>query len=101
MALKPKRYNRAEWEQDMKTGKIIIHPEKKKNDIGLVAQDIQKIIPEAVVVPEQEGDDQLLGIAYPKLIPVLIKAIQDQQKQIEKMEDKIMRLEKKIKDQGK
>jgi len=99
MALKPKRYNRAEWEQDMKTGKVTIHPEKKKNDIGLVAQDIQEIIPEAVVVPE-EGDDQLLGIAYSKLIPVLIKAIQEQQKQIEKMEDKILRLEKKTRNQA-
>ena len=102
MALKPKRYNRAEWEEDKKTGKIIIHPEKKKNDIGLVAQDIQEIIPEAVVVPEKEGEgegeDKLLGIAYPKLIPVLIKAIQDQQKQIEKLEDKITHLERKIKD---
>ncbi|MBI2438084.1 MAG: tail fiber domain-containing protein [Lentisphaerae bacterium] len=99
MALKPKRYNYAEWEHDKETGKIIIHPEKTRNDIGLVAQDIQEIIPEAVVVSEEP--DPLLGIAYPKLIPVLIKAIQDQQKQIEKMEDKIKRLEKKINDRAK
>jgi trimeric autotransporter adhesin len=48
--------------------------------IGFLAQDIQKIIPEAVVVPTN-GDP--MGMKYTELIPVLVKAIQEQQKQID------------------
>ena len=46
--------------------------------LGLIAQEIQKIIPEVVNV----GDDELkmLGVRYADLIPVLIKAIQEQNK---------------------
>ena len=66
-----------------------------KNDIGLVAQEVQQIVPEAVIVMENKPNQQTWGIAYTKLIPVLINAIQEQQKQIEKLEEKVARLEKK------
>ncbi|HMP91587.1 MAG TPA: hypothetical protein PKD90_01860 [Phnomibacter sp.] len=41
-----------------------------------------KLIPEVVVVPE---DGSAMGMKYSELIPVLIKAIQEQQKEIEKL----------------
>jgi trimeric autotransporter adhesin len=44
--------------------------------IGFLAQDIQKIIPEAVVVPTN-GDP--MGMKYTELIPVLVKGMQEQQ----------------------
>jgi Chaperone of endosialidase len=46
--------------------------------LGLIAQEIQTLIPEVVNV----GDDELkmLGVKYADLIPVLIKAIQEQNK---------------------
>jgi hypothetical protein len=50
--------------------------------IGLIAQDVYKIIPEAVDVPENSSTG-LWGLNYDKLIPVLIKALQEQQYQIE------------------
>lgn len=54
--------------------------------IGLIAQDVQKVVPEAV---EQEtvGDDevQYLQLDYTKLVPVLIKAAQEQQAQIDRL----------------
>jgi Chaperone of endosialidase len=49
--------------------------------IGLIAQEVYKIIPEAVDVPENSTTG-LWGLNYDKLIPVLVKGIQEQQQQI-------------------
>jgi trimeric autotransporter adhesin len=62
--------------------------------IGFLAQDIQKIIPEAVVVPTN-GDP--MGMKYSELIPVLVKAIQEQQKKADEQEKRIIELETIIK----
>ncbi|MES2775534.1 MAG: tail fiber domain-containing protein [Bacteroidota bacterium] len=59
--------------------------------IGFLAQDIQKIIPEAVVVPAN-GDP--LGMKYTELIPVLVKAMQEQQQKIEQLEKLVKELKK-------
>jgi hypothetical protein len=60
--------------------------------IGFLAQDIQKIIPEAVVVPEN-GDP--LGMKYTELIPVLVKAIQELKQENEQYKKRIEELEAK------
>ena len=64
-----------------------IHQEK----LGLIAQDLQKVIPEVVQdhewvrkenapdAPPQKVPAQRLGVYYSDIIPVLIKAIQEQQ----------------------
>jgi hypothetical protein len=49
--------------------------------IGLIAQEVYKVIPEAVDVPENSATG-LWGLNYDKLIPVLVKGIQEQQQQI-------------------
>lgn len=57
---------------------------KKSNDkyiLGFIAQDVQKLVPEVVDVPS--NSEQFLSIHYSELIPVLTKAIQEQQTQIE------------------
>jgi hypothetical protein len=56
--------------------------------IGLVAQDVYNVIPEAVNVPKNEASD-LWGLDYDKFIPVLVKAIQEQQQIIEKQQAEI------------
>jgi hypothetical protein len=52
-----------------------------RNEIGLIAEEVEKIIPEAVYrnIPEHN----ITGIDYSKLVPVLIEAIKLQQKQID------------------
>ncbi len=77
MQLLPKKYlhhstiDQASWSSDPVT-----------LSIGLVAQEVYPVIPEAVQVPEDESRE-MWGLNYDKLIPVMIKAIQDQQRQIE------------------
>ena len=50
--------------------------EAGKPDIGFIAQDLFKIIPEVVTVPEDETSD-LWSMTYEKLTPVLVRAIQE------------------------
>jgi hypothetical protein len=56
------------------------------SDIGVIAQDVQRVLPEAVKIRE----DGILAVNYMKLIPLLIGAIAEQQKQIEELKDAIL-----------
>ncbi len=65
--------------------------------VGFIAQEVQKLVPE--VVTGKEGDlskGEILGITYSNLVPVLTKAIQEQQKQIEEQNSKIAAQKKQI-----
>ena len=65
--------------------------------VGFIAQEVQKLVPE--VVTGKEGDlskGEILGITYSNLVPVLTKAIQEQQKQIEEQNAKIAAQQKQI-----
>ena len=68
--------------------------ENAPKTIGLIAQEVYKIIPEAVDVPKN-NINELWGLNYDKLVPVLVKAIQEQQQQIEstKQENQQLRSE--------
>ncbi|MCD4736450.1 MAG: tail fiber domain-containing protein [Bacteroidales bacterium] len=60
---------------------------EKGEQLGLIAQDVMEIIPEIVNVGDDER--QTLGLHYDKLVPILIKAIQEQQVMIEELRTKI------------
>lgn len=69
----------------------------KKQEVGFIAQEVRKIIPE--VVSGTEGDitkGETLGLSYGNLVPILTKAIQEQQIMIEELRKKILVLEAKI-----
>jgi hypothetical protein len=57
--------------------------ESKHVKAGLIAQDVLQTLPEVVDIPEKEYNDKgelvPLSIAYTEIIPVLVKAIQEQQ----------------------
>lgn len=59
--------------------------------IGLIAQEVQSIVPEVVIGNEKQ---ETLGMNYAELVPVLINAIKQQQQQIEALKKRIARLEK-------
>jgi hypothetical protein len=59
---------------------------------GFIAQELQKIFPD--LVNEEKDKDRLLSINYIALIPVLTKAIQEQQSQIEDQQRQIDELRK-------
>jgi hypothetical protein len=66
--------------------------EEGEVSIGLVAQDVDNIIPEVVSVPEDLTKD-LCSLDYAKLNAVLVKAIQEQQAMIAELQTKVAALE--------
>lgn len=52
-----------------------------RHEIGFIAQEIVKILP--FIVTEGKDADKTLAVSYTELIPVLTKAIQEQQAEIE------------------
>ena len=49
--------------------------ELNRRYLGLIAQDVEKVLPE--VVDTENNEDKTLGVRYTELIPVLVKAIQE------------------------
>jgi hypothetical protein len=68
--------------------------------VGLIAQDVASVFPQAVKEVVAPGDpldkakspESLLSVDYIKMVPLLIKAIQEQQSQIEALKTEIAKL---------
>ena len=53
------------------------------HDIGVVAQEVEKVLPEITTT----RDDGYKAVKYEKIVPLLIEAIKEQQKQIEELKN--------------
>jgi len=58
--------------------------ENGKEDIGLIAQDVEAVFPELV-----SGEDGEKSVEYGNLVAVLIEAIKEQQKQINELKEQL------------
>lgn len=67
-----------------------INDNSHKNEIGLIAEEVIKLIPE--VVYHNAADNKLMGIDYSKLNVVLIEAIKEQQQQIDELKKMVEKL---------
>ena len=56
----------------------------KGNDVGVIAQEIQKVLPEAV----RERENGYLAVQYEKIIPLLIESIKELSAKIKELENK-------------
>lgn len=63
-------------------------------NLGLSAQDVQTVFPEAVSVIESENGVDYLGLDYSQLIAPMIEAIKEQQSQIEELKLEVEMLKK-------
>ena len=63
----------------------------KKTKVGVIAQEVEKVVPEVVVTREE---DNIKLVAYDKLVGVLIEAIKELNGKVEKLEEKVEQLEK-------
>ena len=68
-------------------------PELKRDDkkqYGLIAQNVEAVIPELI----ENGDNGIKSVNYQALIPVLVNAVNEQQKQIAEQQKQIEKLVK-------
>jgi hypothetical protein len=61
----------------------------------LIAQDVEKVLPEAVCIMHEGEDNECLGLSYTDTIPLLVAAIQEQQTIINDLKARIETLEAK------
>ena len=61
--------------------------------IGVLAQEVQKIFPQLV----KADDKGMLGVNYVELIPVLLTAVKEQQKEIDELNERIAKIEAMLK----
>lgn len=87
MQLNPVYYD---WKENTPSSLRQNYPEGRQ--IGLIAQEVQKYIPE-VVKTEPLYDKEYKGIDYGRLVTVLIGAVQEQQKEITELKQKVAALE--------
>lgn len=78
LKLKPVTYN---WKKT---------PDINKQ-VGLIAQEVRQVIPEIVKGDESKEN---IGMDYIALVPVLINAIKEQQKQIDELKQQVQKLQK-------
>ena len=60
----------------------------KGHDVGVIAQEVEKIMPELV----RDNSNGYKAVKYEKLVPLLIESIKDQQKQIDELKKKLEEL---------
>ena len=65
--------------------------EDRRKHWGLIAQDLQTALPEGTAIVQER---EYLSVAYDDLTSLLIKAVQEQQAALEKLQEKVAALEK-------
>jgi hypothetical protein len=98
------------YEYDMNTAEYGKYISKQAHRIGVMAQEVEKVFPDLVVekfIPanntkfsrgenntEQHDGQKFKAVNYDGLIPVLIEAVKEQQREIEELKAQIKALEK-------
>jgi len=84
------------WKEE-RYGKTILSEKEKRNKIGFIAQDLQQVLPETVQdfqwrplkdtdTVYQKQKTETLGVSYSEIIPVVIKATQENQKTLDEIQ---------------
>ncbi|HZS09988.1 MAG TPA: tail fiber domain-containing protein [Blastocatellia bacterium] len=76
------------------------NPDSTRRNLGVIAQDVQKYFPEIVGQQQEKDGNEYLSLDYSKLGVIAVKAIQEQQELIEKLERRIADLEQKPADRA-
>jgi len=71
-----------DWKPLTEEEKVYLHG-NEGHDVGVIAQEIEKVLPE-VVTTRESG---FKAVRYEKIIPLLIEAIKEQQKQIDSLKN--------------
>ena len=88
-----------DWKETTPDSVGIAIPHAGKHEVGVIAQEVQKILPDAVSHAPFDNDkgesvtgENYLTVNYKKLIPILIEGIKEQQTQIESLQSEVAAL---------
>ncbi len=88
-----------DWKETTPDSAGIAVPHAGKHEVGVIAQEVQKILPDAVSPAPFDNDmgksvtgENYLTVNYKKLIPVLIEGMKEQQTQIEALQAEVKAL---------
>ena len=73
-----------EWNE---LGRKIVH-DTDQRQLGVSAQEVQAVLPEAVKSKELEGEE-ILVVKYEKIVPLLIEAIKELSSKVDNLEQKL------------
>jgi hypothetical protein len=59
-----------------------------KREIGLIAQEVAEVVPEAV--SKMSSDADTLGVAYTQLVPLLVEAVKELSAKVESLEAQLL-----------
>ena len=59
--------------------------ENEGHDIGVIAQEVEKVVPEIVTT----RDNGYMAVKYEKLVPLLIEAIKELSEQVKDLQEKL------------
>lgn len=80
-----------DWKEDV----VPLKAEKESRQIGLIAQEVEKIVPE-VVMDEIVENQTLKSIRYENLVALLIEGMKEQQEQINSLKETVEELSTKL-----
>jgi hypothetical protein len=84
-----------QWDGSKTSTTTYENPEMMHSSIGFIAQELQAVIPQAVQAMTDRGADgketgtTTLAVQYDVVIPILVEAIKDQQKQIDELKKQL------------
>lgn len=67
------------------TGYVYDRTDLNKKQTGLVAQDVQKVLPEAVT----QDQDGMLGVAYGNLVGLLVESIKELSEEVDRLKEQL------------
>ena len=70
-------------------GVSYVKTDSERADMGLVAQELEQVLPELVTTHKGADYDDEKSVNYNGVIPVLIEAIKEQQQQIEQLQQRV------------
>lgn len=79
---------------DYKEDAGIISGDARLNQRGVIAEQVEDIIPSVITYEEEDGKMSPNGVDYSKFVPYLIKMVQMQQKEIDNLKAEISALKK-------
>ena len=88
--LRPRRFLQHNGRFDSQ-GRVVLEPNPVPT-MGVLAQEVYPVIPEAVYRPADESRE-FWAVDYPTLVPVLVRAVQEQQATLQSQSSRIQNLE--------